>query len=210
MKIEANPDFNILENLKKYPKIPDYGREFAGGKGIAFEKYDGTNLAWFYTDLYKSWDSPKFRSGNTFYSNNLDFGKSYDLFNKIQPKLSKIMSKFNTDGCFFGEYLGPNSFAGNHIQGDSKSLIPIDLWIKGIGFIPPDEFVTLLTEVDIQPPKIIYKGNLDGNFSEDLINGKYNVNEGVVFKGGQRGSLWCCKLKTKKWVDKLLNSGGEL
>jgi hypothetical protein len=113
----------------------------------------------------------------------------------------------------FTEFRGENSFSGQHVKGDKKTLYPIDLWIKGRGFMPPEEFAAsfspafdgpeLPANYSIRP---IYKGKLTAKVVENIKTGKLKVNEGVVCKGGDWGSVWCCKIKTDAWLAR----GGEL
>lgn len=65
--------------------------------------------------------------------------------------------------------------------------------------MPPDEFSK---SFNITP---IYQGKLIPKFVEDVRQGRLGVNEGVVCKGGNWGSVWCCKIKTNAWLAR----GGE-
>lgn len=196
MRAPVDPPFNVTESLDKYPKILDYGSSHGGLSCVAFEKHDGTNLAW-------RWDGngfgpAKFRSGR------MAALEEYDVFGRDLLKLAIPNAAFDAcngveEAVFFAEFRGDKSFSGEHVRDDPKTLHPIDLWIKGRGFMPPKEFSRTF---GVEP---VYIGKLTTKFVEDIRKGRLGVNEGVVCKGGDWGSIWCCKVKTDAWLAK----GGE-
>ncbi len=197
MRNPIDPPFNVTESLEKYPKILDYSHLHGGCQCIAFEKHDGTNLAWRWNQ--DRFELPCFRSGKSFLEGMGFFDDAPEIFNKtLLDSTIKIIQNCE-EAVLFTEFRGDKSFSGEHIRGDPKILHPIDLWIKGKGFMPPDEFVK---SFDITP---IYRGKLTAKFAEDVRKGRLGVNEGVVCKGGTSGSVWCCKIKTEAW----LLRGGE-
>ena len=100
----------------------------------------------------------------------------------------------------FMEYHGPNSFAGQHDPKDIKKLTLIDV-MTDRKIIPPQQFLDDFKDFDIA--KVIYKGKYSGQFSEDVRNGKYSVNEGVVCKGVVDDKVYMCKIKTNAYMNKL-------
>lgn len=51
---------------------------------------------------------------------------------------------------------------------------------------------------------MVYDGKLTGQFMENVRNGKYKVNEGVVCKGGSGGKdVWMVKVKTYDYMKRL-------
>jgi len=67
------------------------------------------------------------------------------------------------------------------------------------GIIDPFEFEKNFSSVHI--PEIIYKGDYNKQFVEQVRNGEYDVDEGVVVKGlTERGKIWMCKVKTRQWL----------
>ncbi len=105
-------------------------------------------------------------------------------------------------GKIFTEFLGPNSFAGLHKADDPKELRFFDVWMDPIGMIGPEQFVTDFAELPI--PRIVYRGKLTGRFAEDVRNGKYDVQEGVICKGGTGGKdVWMVKIKTLAYMTRL-------
>jgi hypothetical protein len=198
-----------------YPKIPG-SRNCPDGQCIAFEKYDGTNLHWDW-DRDFGWHA---------------FGTRRDVFNltevgikEFQDKhqhLSDCIAVFQTSWAVelervftsnlqyqdvqeikvFGEFLGQNSFAGLHRSTDPKEFRLFDVWLEGFGFISSTQFVNDFQHLEIA--RVVYRGKLTGKFSEDVRSGKYNVDEGVICKGGTGGDdLWMVKIKTNTYMSKL-------
>jgi hypothetical protein len=199
VKPPIDPPFNATESLEKYPKILDYGREHAGARCLAFEKHDGTNLAF-------RWDGERFgpgtfRSGRTVLQEGGVFGSvSEILLGQLWPGCPLLRAvEGEEDAAYFAEFRGPRSFSGEHERDDPKTLHPIDLWIKGKGFVPPATFAAWFSV------PLVYQGKLTADFVERVRSGKVGVNEGVVCKGGGWGSVWCCKIKTRAWLAR----GGE-
>jgi hypothetical protein len=51
---------------------------------------------------------------------------------------------------------------------------------------------------------VVYEGKLTGKFTEDVREGKYDVDEGVVCKGGSDADdLWMVKVKTYAYLERL-------
>jgi hypothetical protein len=190
--------FNVTGALGKYPKILDYSRLHGGLDCVAFEKHDGTNLAWRWDGTDFAW--PVFRSGRSIIEEQMSFR---DLLPTYGPVIlaakSVVLNLACEEAVFFTEFRGEKSFSGEHVPGDEKTIHPIDLWIKGKGFMPPAEFAKTFNIVPI------YHGKLITKFVDDVRKGRMGVNEGVVCKGGDWGSVWCCKIKTDAWLAK----GGE-
>ena len=101
----------------------------------------------------------------------------------------------------FTEYFGPQSFAGLHKDSDIKRLVMFDV-SNGDTIVPPEQFVEDFSHLDIA--RVIYRGKLTGQFTEDVRQGRYDVEEGVVCKGGRTpDSLWMVKIKTNSYQSKL-------
>lgn len=205
MKSPVDAPFNVTEELDKYPKILDYSSAHGGVSCIAFEKHDGTNLAFKWRSLGGFFEVPSFRSGRTIMEELDTFGTATDVFDaSVRERADEVMRPFleakRENAILFCEFRGAKSFSGEHEKDDPKSLHPIDLWVEGLGFMPPDLFATAFR---IKP---VYKGKLTAKFVEDVRAGRTGVNEGVVCKGGSWGSVWSCKIKTRAWLAK----GGEV
>lgn len=206
MKSPIDPPFNNPNECPKYPKILDYGPQHGGLSCVMFEKHDGSNLAWHWRNGVFS-HVPHFRSGKTIEAAPQVFWEAPGLFEMYEgwwaPAVAGAVGASGSDGegeaILFTEFRGPNSFSGEHVAGDVKKLYPIDLWIKGKGFMPPRAFSIAFAAVPVDFCKLTSK------VVEDIRKGRLGVNEGVVCKGGDWGSVWCCKIKTDAWLAR----GGE-
>jgi len=192
-----------------YPKIPD-GTNCPLKKCIAFEKLDGTNLHWVWD---KGWRSFGTRRESYDYSdlgfqefsdNHKLFGAAYYFGETYATKLEEffLSKKEYTDAqvTVFTEFLGANSFAGQHEPNDHKKLILFDVQVVN-DIISPEQFLSNFSKFPIA--KVVYKGKYTGQFVEDVRNGKYPVNEGVVVKGVVDGQVYMTKVKTKAYMEKL-------
>lgn len=200
----VDPPFNVTESLEKFPKILDYSKLHGGLKCVAFEKHDGTNLAFKWRRVAGFIEVPSFRSGRTIMEELGTFGDATEVFDSsIRERADETMRPYLEAGregaVLFCEFRGARSFSGEHVKGDPKTLHPIDLWVEGLGFMPPEQFAGAFR---VEP---VYRGKLTTKFAEDVRAGRYPVNEGVVCKGGDWGSIWTCKIKTRAWLAK----GGE-
>lgn len=199
-----------------YPKIPENSDKFHG-KCIAFEKYDGTNLHWEWS-LQDGWFLFGTRRTQFIFNR---YG--IEEFTKIHPELSNAPHIFNdqfrdrltalfcqnttyrnSEMTVFTEFLGPNSFAGGHseedILNDDQDLVMIDVAIYG-KIISPEKFREDFLDFPIA--RVVYTGKYSGQFAQDVHNGKFNVNEGVVVKGIVNGEVFMTKIKTKDYLKRL-------
>jgi len=198
-----------------YPKMPS-SRGCPGGRCIAFEKYDGTNLHW-------DWDRDF--GWHSFGTRRDDFNlttSGVESFVQAHPGLDECVSVFeatladsidqvlraSNHYCQFSafkvftEFCGPNSFAGMHKADDPKQLILFDVSAEPFGLIGPDQFVADFGH--LPSARVVYRGKFTGQFAEDVRRGKYGVAEGVVCKGGAGGTdLWMAKIKTYAYQEKL-------
>ena len=200
-----------------YPKIPN-SEACLLNNCIAFEKYDGTNLHFVWKRNH-GWIG--FGTRRDRFSNN---NKGIKQFNAAHPELTGVLNvlrnktdlelfsydhpsyKSCNDIIVFMEYHGPNSFAGQHDPKDIKRLTLIDVMTDGTEIIPPQQFLDDFMAHGVERfdiAKVIYKGKYSGQFSEDVRNGKYPVNEGVVCKGIIDNKVYMCKIKTNAYMNKL-------
>lgn len=195
----------------EYPTIPNNSKA-PREACIAFDKLDGSNVRVKYTQ----------KKGFQL------FGSRHELMDESHPHLGQAIEVFNagfaepltklfkTDPRYrnekeivvFGEFYGPNSFAGVHKPEDPKFFTMFDVYLmKKKEFIPPREFLkTFGGLVDI--PRVIYDGNLTDQFIRDVIDNKYDVTEGVVCKfltptGAACGKVRMAKIKCSNWFTKL-------
>jgi len=197
--------------MKPYPSISGWKNAPVGLPCIAFEKIDGSNFRAFFT---KKAGFCRFGSRHVLLDeNHPDLGEAIPLFKKT---LAESLDKLFRDRKIFPdllaatvycEFCGQNSFAGQHIPDDPKTLTIIDVNFEKKGFIIPREFVRLFKELPI--PKILYEGNFNHCFIQDVREGKYGLGEGVVAKGTnpkfkkEQHGIWLVKVKTNAWMNKL-------
>jgi len=195
-----------------YPKIPENSDKFHG-KCYAFEKYDGTNLHWkwnkedgwhlFGTRRTQFTLNAKGIAGFQF--NHIECRNAPDLFNeRLRDKLTMFLCKHgifsNYEVIVFTEFHGPKSFAGGHEIDDDHELTIIDVMLNG-KLMEPEMFNQYFQKFG--SARVVYHGKYSGQFAEDVRNGKYNVNEGVVVKGIVDGEVFMTKVKTKDYLKRL-------
>jgi hypothetical protein len=196
-----------------YPKIAGSAAA-PSGRCVAFEKYDGTNLHWVW-DRELGWYAFGTRRNrfdldsvgiSEFHANHAGYEQAIDLFkSNFASQLDSIFRvhpKYQaTEITVFTEYFGPNSFAGLHKSDDPKQLILFDVQTES-SMVGPEEFVADFGALDIA--RVIYRGKLTGAFAQEVREGKYDVAEGVVCKGGTGGNdLWMVKIKTNAYMQQL-------
>ena len=198
-----------------YPKMPGSGAAPLE-RCIAFNKYDGTNLHWVW-DSEIGWHAFGTRR-NRF---DLDAAGVAE-FNAAHPGLEQAAPVFleswaeelssvlkahenygSTEISAFTEYVGVNSFAGQHKHDDPKRLVLFDIKVSS-GFLAPDLFVDHFDHLPIA--RVVYRGKLTGKFTTDVREGRFDVEEGVVCKGGTTGKTWMVKIKTNAYMQRLKDS----
>ncbi len=204
-----------------YPKIPG-SRDCPTGRCLAFEKYDGTNLHWTWHRDF-GWHAFGTRR-DEFNLNPHGIGEFAAAHAQLhaaagifQATLAQELESIFRDNpnfrpfeelIAFTEFFGPGSFAGLHKADDAKQLRLIDVWANGFGFLGPKQFVQDFA--NLATARVVYEGKLNGKFAEDVREGKYNVSEGVVCKGGLGGEdVWMAKIKTYAYLERLKRSFAE-
>lgn len=195
-----------------YPKIPD-SRNVPLGQCIAFEKYDGTNLHWVW-ERELGWYAFGTRR-NRFDLDEMGISE----FNQAHPGLEQapelfkqifadaLQSIFSENSRYssleiivFTEFFGSQSFAGMHKVEDQKRLVLFDVAID-TGLIDPDQFLEEFGQLPVA--RVVYRGKFSGKFTSDVREGKFDVAEGVICKGGSGSGLWMAKIKTDAYMAKL-------
>lgn len=200
--------------MKQYPKIEHYNKGPFGQNCYAFYKLDGSN---FRAEWSRKRGWYKYGTRNVMIDRNTPlFGESIDIFlNKYGQSLDDIFrQEYKKVHSFviFGEFLGPNSFAGKHIDEDKKDIILFDVNQFKRGFLPPKEFIDNFGHLDI--PKIVYKGIYDEELVDRVKSNQHNLIEGVVCKGvintkSEGNIVWMNKIKCNSWIDKVKLIYGE-
>ena len=182
----------------------------------AFEKYDGSNIRVKWTSK-KGFDTFGSRT-QLIDASHPHLGQVVEVFNRdYKEKLEQYLSKNFRDErevICYGEFFGPNSFAGIHVAEDPKSFVLFDVLVghKNRVFVKPNDFVKYLGSI-VKIPRLIYNGILNEEFIEQVRSGFYEgIVEGVVCKGistngAYRGKVWMCKIKTRTYLDKIRQRG---
>ena len=181
-----------------------------GEKCFAFYKYDGSNLRFEWTKK-KGWVKYGTRR-RLFDASDEVFGGAIELFqNTLAEGIDKVLRDQYRDTqkvTTYAEFVGPRSFAGQHHPDDEKELVLFDVSIHKKGLVAPIDFVKQFGHLN--SAELIYEGNLNQTFIDDVRNDKYPLDEGVVVKGGSGHKLWMCKIKTHSYLAKLKEVfGGE-
>ncbi len=195
--------------MKEYPSIKG-ATQALDLPCIAFDKLDGSNLRWEWNKK-QGWHKFGTRT-QLFDESNLVFGPAISIFkNTLADGISKVIQDDKQwRNCqrvtVFTEFLGPTSFAGQHelvLPNDPKEVVLFDVWLYKYGLIGPREFVKSFGH--LRTPAVVYEGPLNATFIEDVRDGKYPVNEGVIAKGmtGGHKDLWMRKIKTRAYLERL-------
>lgn len=193
-----------------YPKIPD-SKGFEPKKCIAFEKYDGTNIHFVWTPQrgFHAFGTRRDRFPDTHYGW-VSFDQAHpgleglsEVFNAFGMSLAVVLEENYPDSqevLVFMEYLGPGSFAGEHVPNEKKQLIIFDVMV-GACLVDPETFVEQFGHLPIA--KVLYRGKYTGQLVEDIRKGKYKVSEGAVIKGVHKKQVLMCKVKSEQYLTKL-------
>jgi len=190
--------------MEQYPSIDGSSKAPIGVPCIAFYKYDGSNLRWEWNPK-KGW----FKFG----TRTQLFGKDDPLWGKAVPIFMNQLAdeivyrvKHVERGCqritAFTEFFGSGTFAGQHPEmtggSEEKELRLFDVYLFKRGLMKPRQFVKSFGDLP-QAAQVIYDGNLNRQFIEDVRMGLYPVNEGVVAKGDD----FMVKIKTYAYLKRL-------
>jgi ATP-dependent RNA circularization protein (DNA/RNA ligase family) len=205
-------EYPSISNASKAPRKPM----------LAFEKIDGSNIRIKWT--------PK----NGFCL----FGSRECLLDDTHPHLGYVVHLFNAtlnaelddllrplfraekEVVVYGEYYGPNSFAGIHVDPvEQMKLVVFDLLVvkkSYTEFVLPQDFVKLMAGTSIPTPRLVYTGTLGEDFINTVRENRLDteLNEGVVCKGrlrsgAYRGKVWMAKIKTNLYMDRLKERYGD-
>lgn len=192
--------------MLEYPTI-DYHLN-VGEPCYAFDKMDGSNLRF----CFRKGKFSKFGTRHgLFDKSHKDFGCAIDLFlNKYSNDLISIFKTKNyrnsPEIIVFAEFFGENSFAGVHKDEDKKEIVIFDVFANR-KFVHPKQFINDFGAIDIA--KLVYEGNFNQSFIDDVTENKFGLKEGCVVKGTKNGKLWMSKVKTREWYERLKNTKGE-
>jgi hypothetical protein len=194
--------------MKHYPEISYYG-DYWGLSVMAFEKLDGSNLRFEYSQKRGFY---KFGTRNMMIDRNSQpFGFAIDLFlEKYEAGLTEIFKSKSYRNILsfvcFAELHGEKSEFGQHEFGNDDfdvTLFDISEYKKGL--ISPKRFVDDFFDLGI--PRIVYNGNLNRDLVNAVKVNEWGLKEGVVCKGiipnKKADNLYYCKIKTNDWFERL-------
>lgn len=179
---------------------------------IAFDKLDGSNFRAKYTpkrgfDVFGT-RTQLIDETTPFWSEMVMLFKEHH-----QNSLEKLFKKSKDFRDFreiivFGEFYGENSFAGQH-ENEPHKIVIFDVLVghKVRKFLKPREFIRTIGE-EVEIPRIVYEGDLNDSFINDVRNNVFGLKEGVICKGTETsgafsGGCWMCKIKTQQYLDSL-------
>ena len=198
--------------MKTYPKIEYYNKGFFGDTVYAFDKLDGSNIR---AEWNKKRGWYKFGTRKQMIDeNDINFGDAIPIFlNKYGDDLEKVFRKTYSNiqnVVIFCEYVGENSFSGQHKEEDEKDVVLFDVNLYKKGFISPKDFHNNFGHLHI--PNLVYKGVYDEDLIKDIRNNK-TLKEGVICKGVRKTKgdeiVWMTKIKTIDWLNKVKSLYGE-
>lgn len=209
--------------MKEYHSIPGATAKGTpqGHPCLAFRKYDGSNLR-FEWQAKKGWHLFGTRH-RLFDRTDPEFGDAIDVFlaryaDGVEEAIRRHKElRGAKEVVCFCEYFGPYSFGGQHdpkhpavilggCKGENspKGLVMFDVNVHKKGLLPPTTFLHVFENLPIA--EVVYAGNMNQEFVEDVRAGKYPVVEGVVCKGviGKAPhGIWMAKVKTRAYLEEL-------
>lgn len=170
----------------------------------AFDKLDGSNIR---SEWTKKLGFHKFGSRNRLLGE--DQGLIYNakqlILDKYADDLAEIFIKnrYQKALCFF-EFLGPQTFAGNHVETDKHDVVLFDVNPFKKGIIGPAEFIKTYGHLDI--PKLLYTGKVNQDLYEKVKNSELDgmTEEGIVCKGKKSNQTIMFKIKSERWLKRLM------
>jgi len=200
--------------MKSYDKIEYWNKGPFGEECVSFLKEDGSNMRfeWGHKRGFYKFGTRSVMIDKS----DKQFGSGIDIFlNKYSDDLDKIFrNKYKKVESFvvFGEFVGENSFAGQHVDTDIKDVIMFDINQYKRGIISPFEFVENFGHLHI--PNIVYQGEYTYELIHNVKSNKYNLSEGVIVKGQNKtknggDEVWMVKIKTNDWLKKVKEKFGD-
>jgi len=216
--------------MTEYPSIINSSKA-PRANCVAFVKYDGSNFRAKWT---KKQGFNLFGSRHELINESHQFlGDAVKIFKRDYQKPLEDFFKKDKDLrnereiVVYGEFFGPNSYAGIHLAEDPKELVIFDVLVghKNHWFYKPMDFIQTFQSI-VKIPPVLYVGNLNDQFIQDIREGKYTeefhrltdnkiklfegvICKGTVTNGAYRGKVWMCKIKTNEYLESLRSRWGE-
>ena len=207
--------------MKHYHSIEKYTEDYFGKHVFGFDKIDGSNFC-------AEWNK-KLSKKSQFTYGFKKFGTRTETIknasNPFTEGVNVFMDKYATtlDKIFcenklfrgidtitvYGEFYGPNSFAGQHKRDEDHDVVIYDMFLYKKDFVKPADFIDIFGHLDI--PKLHYKCIFDEVtlWSVQFNDIRMNLKEGIVFKGVEEGKVFMFKVKTDEWLAKIRALYGE-
>jgi len=195
----------MVWGVKQYPSIPNSGGQSFEGLGTVhvFDKLDGSNLR---AEWSKKRGWYKFGSRTQLIDeNSTQFPGGVPLLTEQGEAVLSCFRRRPQKLVIFGEYYGPNSFAGVHVDSDPKRLTVFDVCVDNRGWMDPKDFVKLF-EGSVDIPRHLGSMNWTRGLVQRVREGEFDEEltfEGIVAKTLQGPRLRMGKAKTQRWVDKV-------
>jgi hypothetical protein len=200
--------------MKQYPHVEYYPKGIMNEHIFAFNKLDGSNIR---CEFSRKRGFYKFGTKKCIIDETHEqFGNAVTIFlEKYNEDLSRIFCSKEYRNFLsvvvFSEYFGENSFAGFHQPDDKMNIVLFDVDLYKKGLLKPKEFINDFGHLHI--PDVIYDGNLNKEFINNVKENVYNLKEGVMCKGFRKTKgqdiVWMVKVKTNDWLDRLKNKYGD-
>lgn len=191
--------------MKEYPSIQ---RKYIKDEYVyVFDKLDGSNIR-------VEWSAKR-----GFYK----FGTKTQLIDEHTPifgeAIKLFLDRYDCRGMrkcleknkwqravFFAEFLGPNSFAGNHKMDEQHEVVLFDVSVND-AILDPREFCDNF-DYAVTPKLLLAGERVDEDFIKSVHDSKLDgmTFEGVVCKGFTRDrheSPMIFKIKSNAWIEKL-------
>lgn len=186
--------------MKEYPSMSDVVMH--GKHCYVFDKLDGSNIR---AEWMRKNGFYKFGARKRLLDKNEDIlGEAVHLIQQQRDKFDELFrsNRWMNATCFF-EFLGENSFAGQHAKEDHKVVL-FDVTYEKKGFLPPKEFSHMFK--DFETPKLLHVGTVNKTLENMIRN---STLEGMTFEGvvckfkepGGRHRMF--KIKSDAWRHKL-------
>ena len=198
--------------MKEYPSIQkEVNKDLSF---YVFDKLDGSNIraTWSRKNGFYKYGSRHVLLDPNDKQNKLSIAPQL-ILDTYQEDATKILRDLRVDSAtLFFEFLGPQSFAGNHVEGDNFSVTLFDADLYKQGIMMPDTFLKSFGNLKI--PKLLHHGKVN----QELVNAvKASLLDEMTFEGvvckarNPKKTLQpvMFKIKSQAWLTKLKNFCGE-
>lgn len=189
--------------MKSYPSIPNCNGQGFRGLGVVdvFDKLDGSNMR-FEFSRKRGWYKAGCRN-RMIDATDPQFGDAFTWFHEnLGDAIIECFKKVPQRLIVFGEWWGPQSFAGIHEPGDDMRITLFDATTNG--WMSPSEFRKTF-EGKVDTAKHLGQYNWTRGYIQRVRDGEQHdvTGEGVVGKTLQGGQLLMGKAKTQEWLDRI-------